>query len=89
METGPDPNSFVIKSLWCINFVSAELTYGIFCDRVVRQLFKKIIYRQSCCQGWDKYYPAGKFQWKMLEIAGTAKTPNIAGVANTGIYEQD
>ena len=38
-------------------------------------------------QGWDKYCPAGKFQWKMPEIAGMANTLKITEVANTGIYE--
>ena len=38
-------------------------------------------------QGWDKYCPAGKFQWKMPEIAGMANTQKITEVANTGNYE--
>ena len=38
-------------------------------------------------QGWDKYCPAGKFQWNMPENAGTANTSKITEVANTGIYE--
>ena len=40
-------------------------------------------------QGWDKYCPAGKFQWKMPDNAGTANTPKITEVANTGTYEQN
>ena len=44
---------------------------------------------QTDDQGWDKYCPAGKFQWKMPEIAGMANTPKITEVANTGIYEQN
>ena len=40
-------------------------------------------------QGWDKYCPAGKFQWKMPENAGTANTKKITEVANTGTYEQN
>ena len=40
-------------------------------------------------QGWDNYCPAGKFQWKMPEKAGTANTPKITEVANTGIFEQN
>ena len=35
-------------------------------------------------QGWDKYCPAGKFQWKILDNAGMANTPKITEVANTG-----
>ena len=37
-------------------------------------------------QGWDKYCPAGKCQWKMPENTGMANTPEIIKVANTGIY---
>ena len=40
-------------------------------------------------QGWDKYCPADKFQWKMPEKASMANTPKITEVANTGIYEQN
>ena len=40
-------------------------------------------------QGWDKYCPTGKFQWKIPENAGMANTPKITEVANTGIYEQN
>ena len=40
-------------------------------------------------QGWDKYCAAGKFQWKMPDNAGTANTPKITEVANTGTYEQN
>ena len=45
------------------------------------------MYGKKTCfyQGWDKYCPAGKFQWKMPENAGTANTPKITEVANTGI----
>ena len=39
-------------------------------------------------QGWDKYCPAGKIQWKMPDNAGTADTPQIPEVANTGTYEK-
>ena len=42
---------------------------------------------QSCTQGLDKYCPASKFQWKMPDNAGTANTPKITEVANTGTYE--
>ena len=38
-------------------------------------------------QGWDKYCPAGKYQWKMPENAGMANTQKITEVANTGTYE--
>ena len=37
-------------------------------------------------QGWDKYCPDCKFQWKMPDNAGTANTPKITEVANTGTY---
>ena len=40
-------------------------------------------------QGWDKYYPAGKFQWEMPDNAGMANTPKITEVVNTGTYEQN
>ena len=55
--------------------------------RVLVQLRVQKIY--PCNQGWDKYCPAGKFQWKMMDNAGTANTPKITEVANTGTYEQN
>ena len=44
---------------------------------------------QVFSQGWDKFFPAGKFQWKMPDNAGRANTPKITEVANTGTYEQN
>ena len=49
----------------------------------------KILFLKVKEQGWDKYCPAGKFQWKMPDNAGMANTPKITEVANTGTYEQN
>ena len=59
-------------------------------DVTPTKLQSQNIFKESTVgQGLDKYCPAGKFQWKMPDNAGTANTPEITEVANTGIYEQN
>ena len=65
------------------------LKKSFFCsvDKVPKKCITILL---PCCrQGWDKYCPAGKFQWKMPDNAGMANTPKITEVANTGTYEQN
>ena len=65
-------------------FVRTSVTFVEFASKFCVKV-SQLVY----IQGWDKYCPAGKFQWKMPDNAGTANTPKITEVANTGTFDQN
>ena len=72
---------FVVLTLQMMYYVSPHL--GVCANKLEAQAL--VAYKKAPTltgpynyqQGWDKYCPAGKFQWLMPEIVGTANTPKI------------